>query len=118
MNNVDIAVVEPDVLTRATIARILRDAGYCPLLFESEMAFFQSSDAAHAECLILEDSALVVSAAQIQMILSHLKWRPHVIVISAFPTIQKTVEVMRAGVVDVLPKPLGVHELLEAVMYA
>ena len=115
---IEIAILEPQTETRAWLARILREAGYHPLLFESEMRFFCAHDIRRAACLIADDSLPVLSGVQMQLLLSRLAYRLPVIFLSASPTIEKTVAAIRGGAVDFLPKPVAPDALLAAVRLA
>jgi FixJ family two-component response regulator len=114
----EIAVLEPNHETRAWLARILRDSGYRPLLFESELEFFREQNIRRAGCLIADDSLPVLNCVQVQMLLSRLSYRLPAIFLSSVPTIEKTVKVMRAGATDFLPKPVTTEVLLNAVAVA
>jgi FixJ family two-component response regulator len=115
---IEIAILEPHTETRAWLARMLRDAGYYPLLFESEMRFFCAHDIRRAACLIADDSLPVLSSVQMQLLLSRLSYKLPVIFLSSSPTIEKTVTAIRGGAVDFLPKPVTANALLAAVRLA
>src|SRR5262245_10815081 len=113
-----IAVLEPDAAARCSLARILRDAGYCPLLFESELDFLSEPDLGHIACLVADDALPVLSIVQMQLLLSWVACRPPAIFMSAHPTIDKAVVAIRGGAVDFLPKPVSTRDLLCAVRLA
>lgn len=114
----EIALIEPNAETRSWLARILRDGGYRPLLFESEAEFFCEHNIRRAACLIADDSLPVLNCRQMLLLLGHLSCRPPTIFLSALPTIEKTVQAIRAGATDLLPKPVTAAALLKAVAAA
>jgi FixJ family two-component response regulator len=114
----EVAVIEPDAVTRSWLARILRDSGYRPLLFESEMDFFCEHDLARAACLIADDSLPVLTSVQMLLLLNRLACRPPTIFLSASPSVEKAVTAIRAGALNFLPKPVGAGTLLESVRLA
>ena len=115
---IEIAILEPDPNNGRWLARVLQDAGYWPLLWQSEIEFFRDYDDTRAACLIADDSMPVLSGTQLLLLLNRFGCRRPTIFLSAAPTIEKTVYAIRGGAVDFMPKPVRAEDLLGAVRSA
>lgn len=114
----EIFVVDYDVETRAGIARILREEGLQPVLFDSELALFRERALARASCLIAENEMPILGGAQVQAILNLTGWQVPLILMSASPTTEGIVRAVRAGAVGFISKPIDPPLLLAAVREA
>jgi FixJ family two-component response regulator len=111
----EIFVVDYDVEARASIARILREEGLQPVLFDSELALFRERALSHASCLIAANEMPILGGAEIQALLHLIGWRTPLILMSASPTTEGVVRAVRAGAVGFISKPVDPPLLLAAV---
>jgi len=110
-------VVDDPHLCRA-LASLLSSRGWRAVVFRSELDFLREHDPHRPGCLILNDPMPVLEGLQVYSTLRQRGAVRPTILISSHATIPHTVRAMRAGVIDVLVKPLQEHVLLGAVREA
>lgn len=114
----EIYVLDPDIESRARLARILRGEGFHPILFDSEMDLFRDCQPERPSCLIVSEELRVLTGSQIQCLLNTARWEAPLIFMSTSPTVEKAVQAMRAGAIDFLAKPVDAALLLASVRAA
>ena len=111
-----ILLAEDDRELRALLEEVLRDAGYDCVPFATADAALRFLDRGEAIDAVVTD--LIMPGMRGHELLRALRSRMpevHVIVITAFGSIDSAIELVRAGAFDYLTKPFGTGELLLAV---
>lgn len=111
-------VIDDDADVRASIGSLLRSAGHRVRLFESTAAFLSTERLEEPNCLVLDIRLSGENGLDFQERIAEQSAPVPVILITGYGDIPMTVRGMRAGAVDVLPKPFGDEQLLEAVAAA
>jgi len=113
-----IHVVDDDPEIRGSLDSLLRASGFETALFETTADFLAAGVPEIASCLILDVRLRGESGLDFQERLLSLGIVVPVILITGHGDIPMTVRGMRAGAIDVLPKPFGDDQLLAAVAIA
>lgn len=114
-----IVVVEDDRELRALVQEILENEGYAVAAFptaETALSHLQAGDTAD---LVITD--LILPGMRGHELLAELRrsrTELHVIVITAFGSIENAIELVKAGAYDYLTKPFGADELIHVVRRA
>lgn len=109
-------IVDDDPSVRRALSRLLRSAGYRAELFDSARAFLAGADPTNCPaCLLLDLQLPDVSGLELQRELNAVL---PIIFITAHGDIGTTVDAMKAGASDFLPKPVCDTVLLDAVRRA
>jgi FixJ family two-component response regulator len=109
-----IFILENDPGEMRFLGRTLRAAGYSVRGFSTAPGFLDAHDAEVPGCLVTDIGPQGMSGPQLQKVLAARCQRP-VIFLAQVADIRTTVQVMKAGAVTLLPRPLRSEELLEAV---
>jgi DNA-binding NtrC family response regulator len=111
-----IVIAEDDRELRALLAEVLTDAGYRVADFPTADTALRHIEAGGLVDLVITD--LLMPGKRGQELLRELRVRApevHVIVITAFGSIDSAIELVKAGAQHYLTKPFGADELLLAV---
>ena len=108
-------VVDEDVSVRASLEVLILSAGWQPETFASVQEFLAQPRPIVPSCLILALSLPDPTGVELQKRIARERAEVPIIVISDHDDIPSTVEVMKAGAVDFLEKPLSHNVLLAAI---
>jgi len=118
MENPDalVFVVDDDASVRRALARLIQSAGYRVEVFSSAREFLAGAAAdACPACLVLDVRLPDINGLQLQR---KLRDALPIIFITGYGDIAMTVDAMKAGASDFLPKPVRDVDLLRAVELA
>jgi len=110
-----IHVVDDDASFRNSIARLLRASGYQVALYESGNAFLEKPPVSEAGCILLDMQMSGLSGLELQ---DHLTTSGNILPIvflTAHGDIPASVQAIKAGAEDFLPKPVSKKALFESV---
>lgn len=106
-------VVDDDASVRGALTRLIQSAGYQVRTYDSAQAFLDSvRDDACPACLVLDIQMPGISGLELQR---ELKATLPLIFITGYGDIATTVDAMKAGASDFLPKPVNDVDLLRAI---
>ncbi|PCE32230.1 response regulator transcription factor [Burkholderia ubonensis] len=109
-------IVDDDLAVRRALSRLVRSAGYRAESFESGRAFLAAADPTNCPaCLLLDLQLPDVNGLDIQR---ELNAALPIIFITGHGDIGTTVDAMKAGAADFLPKPVSDTVLLDAIRRA
>lgn len=111
-------IVEDDRSLSAALDNLLRSVGLETRCHGSVAAFIGESRSALPSCLLLDVRLPGISGLEIQSSLPAPLSDLPVIMMSGFGDIPMTVQAMKAGAIDFLPKPFRDQDLLDAVTQA
>ncbi len=109
-------VVDDDEAVRKALARLLKSTGYAVRDFASAETFLScwTEDPAPG-CLLLDISMPGLDGLQLQQHLNGSDYTLPIVFITGHGDIPSTVQALKAGAVDFLPKPVNEASLLKAV---
>jgi FixJ family two-component response regulator len=111
-----VIVVDDDLSIRESLNLLLSSAGYGVKSFASAKEFLESVDDSPAPaCLVLDVKMPGLSGLDLQKELKSRKYNIPIIFITGHGDIPMSVQAMKKGAVDFLPKPFDDGELLSAV---
>ncbi len=113
-----ICVIDDDPDVCASLGSLLRSAGFDVILYDTPEAFLEGGRVAGASCLVLDIRLHGQSGLDFQDRLAALGHSLPIVLITGHGDIPMTVRGMRAGAVDVLPKPFSEEQILNAVSAA
>jgi FixJ family two-component response regulator len=113
-----IHIIDDDESLRTAIGGLLRSVGHQVALYESTNAFGDSYKSGGASCILLDVRMPGVSGLDFQHRLLELGIRLPVIMMTGHGDIPMSVQAMKAGAIDFLPKPFREQDLLDAVSVA
>ena len=111
-------VIDDDESMRRSIKRLLKAHGFEAETFPSADEFLCLPRAARPSCLILDLSLPGMSGIDLQKEMERRKLDLPIVFITGHGDIPMSVEAMKGGAVDFLPKPFSSKALLEAVELA
>jgi FixJ family two-component response regulator len=111
-------IVDHDVFVRKSLARVLAASGYAVEQFASARDFLACERYARPCCLVLDVRMPGVSGLDLQTALAAAGRRLSIVFVAGDIDVRMTVQAMKNGAVDVLTKPVGARELLDAVELA
>jgi FixJ family two-component response regulator len=111
-------VVEDDVSVRRAVRALIRSVGLQVEAFASAQEFLDRRPKDVPGCLILDMRLPGLSGLDLQRRLIESAARIPIIFITGHGDIPMTVKAMKAGAIDVLPKPFRHQDLLDAVHVA
>ena len=111
-------VIDDDQGVLGALSRFLRTAGYETKAYSSPQAFLEEHDPSMPGCVVLDLSMPRMNGLAVQRELVTRGSERPVIFLSGRGTVPASVEAMKAGAVDFLPKPLKGDELLSAIKVA
>jgi FixJ family two-component response regulator len=112
-------IVDDDPSIRDSLRLLLNSAGYSVKTFVSAREFLESDlDTSDSGCLILDVKMPEQSGLDLQEELAIRKYTTPIIFITGHGDIPMSVQAMKKGAVDFLPKPFDDDQLLNAVKSA
>src|SRR6266404_1224821 len=111
-------VVDDDASVRAALDSLFRSVGLVVRSFGSAQEFLSEPPADGPACLVVDVRLPGMSGLDLQRQLAERDTAPPIIIITGHGDIPMTVRAMRAGAVEVLPKPFRDQDLLDAVQQA
>jgi FixJ family two-component response regulator len=112
-------LVDDDSSVRKALARLIRAAGYEIQTFASAQEFFQSNpETAGVSCLVLDVRMPGLNGLELQKALQAANVAIPIIFITGHGDIPMSVQAMKDGAVDFLPKPIREQALLPAIEQA
>jgi FixJ family two-component response regulator len=111
-------IIDDDPSVRKSLVRLLRSLGFDAETFASAELFLARKHYDGAGCIVLDVQMPGLSGMDLQDALSKADYSMPVIFITGHGNIPMSVEAMKRGAVDFLPKPFDDEELLQAVKKA
>jgi FixJ family two-component response regulator len=111
-------VVDDDLSVRRAIKHLVESEGFQVELFESAQEFLQAKRPEVPSCLILDVRLRGVSGLDFQQELAKANIHIPIIFITGHGDIPMSVQAMKAGAVEFLPKPFRDQDLLDAIQIA
>ena len=111
-------VVDDDASARKALTRVLTGCGYAVEEFASAGDFLARERYARECCLVLDMLMPGLSGLELQTTLAAAGRRLSIVFVTGHVDVPMTVQAMRNGAVDVLTKPVGVWNLLNAIRQA
>jgi FixJ family two-component response regulator len=111
-------VVDDDASVRKSLTRVLAASGYAVEEFASAGAFLTRERYAGPCCLVLDVRMPGLSGLDLQTALHAAGHRLSIVFVTGHVDVPMTVQAMKNGAVDLLTKPFGARELLNAVQRA
>ena len=112
-------MVDDDPSVRRALARLIKSAGHQVQTFASAREFLQTGvSGQETACLVLDVRMPGLSGTALQRELQTLNRSVPIVFITGHGDIPMSVEAMKAGAVDFLPKPVKDTELLHAIKQA
>jgi FixJ family two-component response regulator len=113
-----IYLIDDDPSARQGLARLIRAAGHTVTPFTSAREFLDAGPPAGPGCLVLDVRMPEVSGLELQERLAREECPRPIIFITGHGDIPMSVQAMKQGAVDFLPKPVDRAQLLAAVQLA
>src|SRR5438270_1067067 len=111
-------VVDDDVSVRESLESLIRCAGWRPETFASAQEFLARPRVDVPSCLVLDVSLPDLNGLDLQQRLAGHRTDLPIIFITGYGDIPMTVQAMKAGALEFLPKPFGDAVLLNAIEQA
>jgi FixJ family two-component response regulator len=111
-------IVEDDPSFRMSVERLIRVAGYDVVAFESADSFLAQHSIRQPGCLLLDVQLPGIDGLSLQQKLTESGINLPIIFMTGHGTIPMSVQAMKGGAVDFLPKPVKSQNLLTAVAAA
>jgi len=111
-------IIDDDQGILDALNRFLRTAGYETKAYSSPQAFLEEHDPSMPGCVVLDLSMPRMNGLAVQRELVTRGTERPIIFLSGRGTVPASVEAMKAGAVDFLPKPFKGAELLNAIKVA
>jgi len=111
-------VVDDDASVRKSLTRVLAASGYAVEEFASAGDFLARECYARPCCLVLDVRMPGFSGLDLQTALTTAGRRLSIVFVTGHVDVPMTVQAMKNGAVDLLTKPFGAKELLNAVQRA
>jgi FixJ family two-component response regulator len=111
-------VVDDDAPMRASLKNLIRSVGLRVEVFASAQAFLSSPRPDVPGCLVLDVRLPGLSGLELQQRLAEGDMAMPIIFITGHGDIPMTVQAMKAGAVEFLPKPFRDQALLDAIQQA
>lgn len=113
-----VIIVDDDISVQRGLSRLVRSAGLLTLTFSSAAEFLASGLAGEPGCLIIDLRMPGMNGLELQRAIAKDGYMMPVIFISGDGSISDSVEAIKAGAVDFLPKPFHDSQLLAAIFQA
>jgi FixJ family two-component response regulator len=110
-----VAVVDDDESVREALRGLFQSVGLATEIYGSVQEFLDAGSLARAGCIVLDIRLPGRSGLEFQEALARSGAAQSVVMISGHVDVQMAVRAMKAGAIDVLPKPVREQDLLEAV---
>jgi FixJ family two-component response regulator len=111
-------IIDDDPLYRASTERLVRSVGLRVQSFESARKFLSSQRPNVASCLVLDVRMPGLSGLDLQLELAKAGVQMPIIFVTGHGDIPMSVQAMKAGAVEFLPKPFRDQALLDAIHQA
>ena len=111
-------IIDDDSLYRASTERLIRSVGFRVQSFESAREFLNTRRPNVASCLILDVRMPGLSGLDLQLELAKAGLEIPIIFVTGHGDIPMTVQAMKAGAVEFLPKPFRDQALVDAINQA
>ena len=111
-------IVEDDPSFRKSMERLIRASGYECVACESANSFLRQAPIRHPACLLLDVQLPDIDGLRLQRELIEEGIHLPIIFMTGHGTIPMSVQAMKDGAVDFLPKPFKTKDLLSAVVKA
>ena len=111
-------VVDDDASIREALSSLIESAGLRVETFASAQEYLQHKRPDTPACLVLDVRLPGLSGLELQRKLSPARTRIPIIFITGHGDIPMSVQAMKAGAVEFLPKPFNDDQLLEAIQQA
>ena len=108
-------VVDDDVSVRESLELLIRNEGWEVELFTSASEFLAYQRPTVPNCLVLDVSLPGLNGLELQERLASVRPEMPIIFITGYGDIPMTVQAMKAGAVEFLPKPFSDDALLNAI---
>jgi FixJ family two-component response regulator len=115
---INVAVVDDDSSLCRALGRLLRAAGFVPVMYDSAEAFLEDAGQPHADCLVLDVHLGGMSGLDLQQMLVMAGTSPPIIFITAHDDPETRELAQRAGCAAYFRKPFPGSSLLEAIAKA
>ena len=115
---ITVFVVDDDVAMRRSLENLIRSVGLRVEAFASAQDFLRSRREDVAGCLVLDVRLPGLSGLDLQKRMAEADIEIPIIFITGHGDIPMTVQAMKAGAVEFLPKPFRDQELLDAIQQA
>ena len=113
-----VCVVDDDASVRKSLRRVLAASGYAVEEFASAVDFLARARSPRPCCLVLDMRMPGLSGLDLQAALAAAGRRLSIVFVTGHVDVPMTVQAMKNGAVDLLTKPFGGKELLDAVQRA
>ena len=113
-----IFIIDDDQSVLDTLSMLLSSVGYETKPYSSPQAFLDEHDPSLPGCVVLDLLMPHINGLDVQRELVTRKIERPIIFLSGNGTIPASVEAMKAGAVDFLPKPVNGDELVNAIKIA
>ncbi|CAN5264960.1 response regulator transcription factor [soil metagenome] len=110
-----VAVIDDDESIREALSGLFQSVGLVTEIYGSVQDFLDAGSLARAGCIVLDIRLPGRSGLEFQEALARGGANQSVVLISGHVDVQMAVRAMKAGAIDVLPKPVREQDLLEAV---
>jgi FixJ family two-component response regulator len=115
----DVFLVDDDASVRRALARLIKSAGHQVQTFASARQFLGTKNCGEeAACLVLDVRMPDLTGIDLQRELQTLNRNVPIVFITGHGDIPMSVQAMKAGAVDFLPKPVKDTDLLRAIKQA
>ena len=111
-------IVEDDQSFRRSMKRLIRASGCEVVVFESANSFLAQPSIRHPACLLLDVKLPGIDGLRLQQKLIDMGDCLPIIFMTGYGTVPMSVQAMKKGAVDFLPKPFEQKDLLSAVLQA
>jgi FixJ family two-component response regulator len=111
-------VIDGDDAVRASLERLILQAGWHPETFASARTFLAHPRAGGASCLILDVVLPDLDGLEVQQRAALERPEMPVVFVTRYGDISTTVQAMKAGAREFLPKPVDCEVLLRAIEQA
>jgi len=116
--NAVIYIVEDDASFRKSMERLVRASGFEVAAFESADAFLKHPDIRRPACLLLDVQLPDIDGLELQQKLRERSSSLPIIFMTGHGTIPMSVQAMKKGAIDFLPKPFAAQDLHSAILKA
>jgi FixJ family two-component response regulator len=115
----DVFLVDDDPSVRRALARLIKSAGHQVQTFASAQEFLGTrAGGEEAACLVLDVRMPGLTGIELQLQLQTLNRNVPIVFMTGHGNIPMSVQAMKAGAVDFLPKPVKDTDLLRAIEQA
>jgi FixJ family two-component response regulator len=111
-----IYIIEDDASFRKSIERLIRASGFEAVSFESANSFMAATHLRHPACILLDMRLPDINGLDLQQKLIERDDGLPIIFMTGHGSIPMSVQAMKKGAVDFLPKPFEAKDLLSAVV--